>query len=143
MREVYQQEFGRFQQRFEGACVDDYPVGNLLEFWSKEGWSLYPNIARAARILLAVTASSADLERDISTAGRFTTGSRSRLDRVCAEMVLFLNGNKEYIPQEVPALSLQAVPKGLSDPEPEIESLPSADAVQDNDFNEYAVEMSG
>ena len=146
MREVCQHEFDRFQQRFEGACVDDYPVGDLLEFWTKEGRSLYPNMARAARVLLSVPASSAVLERDFSTAGRLITESRSKLDAAYAEMVLFLNGNQEYIPQEVPALSteqaLQAVLKRLSEPRPEIERLSSADAEQDNDFDEYAVEMS-
>ena len=73
--------------------------------------------------------------------------TRSRLDAAYAEIVLFLNGNQEYVPQEVPALSteqaLQVVPKRLSDPRPEIEDLSSTDTEQDNDFDEYAVEMSG
>ena len=44
MREVCQQEFDRFQQRYEGACVDDYPVGGLLKSCVKAGRSLYPNM---------------------------------------------------------------------------------------------------
>ena len=127
MREACQQEFDRFQQRFEGACVDDYPFGDLLEFWAKERRSLYPNMVRAAQVLLSVSVSSAGLERDFSTAGRLITGPRGRLDAVHVEMVLFLNGKQEYIPQEVPALSteqaLQAVPKGLCDPGPGIEAF--------------------
>ena len=91
--------------------------------------------------------SSAVLERDFSTAGRLITGSRSRLDTAYAEMVLFNDGNHEYIPQEVLALSteqaLQAVLKRLSDPKPETDGLSSAGVEQDNDFDEYAVEMSG
>ena len=105
MREVCQQEFDRFQPRYEGACVDDYPFGDLLEFWAKEGRSLYPNIARTARILLSLPVSSVVLERDFSTAGRLITGFRSKLDAMCVEMVLFLNGNQEYTPQELPSLS--------------------------------------
>ena len=61
---VCQQEFDRFHERFEGACVDDYTVGDLLVFSAKEGKSIYPNMARAARALLPVPASSAVLERD-------------------------------------------------------------------------------
>ena len=59
-----QQEFNHFQERFEGACVDDYTVGDLLVFCVKKGKSIYPNMARAARVLLSVPASSAVLERD-------------------------------------------------------------------------------
>ena len=62
-------------------------------------------MARVARVLLSVPASAAVLERDFSTAGRLITGSRSRLAGEYVEMTLFLNGNKEYIPVEVPSLS--------------------------------------
>ena len=120
-REVCQQEFERFQQHFEGACVDNYPVGDLIECLAMEGRSLYPNMVCAARVLLSVPASFAVLERNFSTAGRLITGSRIRLDAAYAGIVLFLNRNREYIPEEVPALSpeqaLQAVPKRLSKPE--------------------------
>ena len=50
-------------------------------------------MARGARVLLSVPASSAVLERDFSTAGRLLTGACSRLDGAYTEMVLFLNGN--------------------------------------------------
>ncbi|CAN0477413.1 unnamed protein product, partial [Ascophyllum nodosum] len=62
-------------------------------------------MARVARVLLSVPASAAVLERDFSTTGRLITGSRSRLAGEYVEMTLFLNGNKEYIPVEVPSLS--------------------------------------
>ena len=116
IREVCEQEF---QQRFEGACVDDYPVEDLLELLPKEESSLSLNMACATRVLLFVPASFGILERDFSTAERLITGSRSRLD---GAIVLFLNGNQEHISQEVPALSteqaLQALPKRLFDPRP-------------------------
>ncbi|CAM9998085.1 unnamed protein product, partial [Sphacelaria rigidula] len=87
---------------------------HLLDFWAGEGGSLYPNMARTARVLTSMPASSAVLERDLSTAGRRITGSRGRLDLAYAEMVLFFRGNHAYIRVEVPALSteqaLQAVP---------------------------------
>ncbi|CAM9415993.1 unnamed protein product [Sphacelaria rigidula] len=36
-RQICQQEFDRFQMRFDGACVDNYPVAHLLDFWAGEG----------------------------------------------------------------------------------------------------------
>ena len=120
VEEICEQEIQRFQERFKDASVADYPMEELLPFWANEGKALYPNMARVARVLLSVPGSSAVLERDFSTAGRLITGARSRLNRVHAEMVLFLNGNQEHMPTEVPALStergLQAVPKRLSNP---------------------------
>ncbi|CAN0335975.1 unnamed protein product, partial [Ectocarpus sp. 4 AP-2014] len=85
----------------------------LLSFWAGEGQSLYPNMARAARVLLSVPATSAVLERDFSTAGRLLTPSRSRLAGECVEMTLFLNGNQKDIPIEVPALSEEQAKKAL------------------------------
>ena len=105
LREVCQQEFGRFQERFKSTKAKDYPLLVLLSFWAGEGRALYPNMARVARVLLSVPASAAVLERDFSTAGRLITESRSRLAGEYVEMTLFVNGNKEYIPVEVPSLS--------------------------------------
>ncbi|CAN0424688.1 unnamed protein product, partial [Ascophyllum nodosum] len=117
LREVCQQEFDRFQERFKSTKAKDYPLSVLLSFWAGEGRALYPNMARVARGLLSVPASAAVLERDFSTAGRLITGSRSRLAGEYVEMTLFLNGNKEYIPVEVPSLSesqmKEAVPRRL------------------------------
>ena len=104
LREVCQQEFDRFQERFKSTKAKDYPLSVLLSFWAGEGRALHPNMARVARVLLSVPASAAVLERDFSTAGRLITGSRSRLAGEYVEMTLFLNGNKEYIPVEVPSL---------------------------------------
>ncbi|CAN0433432.1 unnamed protein product, partial [Ectocarpus sp. 12 AP-2014] len=123
MKEVCQQEFDRFMARFADTTISDYPIEVLLEFWAGEGKALYPNMARAARVLLSVPASSAVLERDFSTAGRLITGARSRLSAAYVEMVLFLNGNQQYIPMEVPKLSKtqgqEAVPRRLSNPNEE------------------------
>ena len=93
LREVCQQEFDRFQERFKSTKAKDYPLSVLLSFWAGEGRALYPNMARVARVLLSVPASAAVLERDFSTAGRLITGSRSRLAGEYVEMTLFLNGN--------------------------------------------------
>ena len=127
LRDVCQQEFDGFQGRFTDARSTDYPMGALLSFWAGGGRSPYPNMARVARVLLAVPASSAVLERDFSTAGRLIIGSRSRLAGEYVEMTLFLNGNQEYIPVEVPALSTQqvreALPRRLTNPRAEVAAL--------------------
>ena len=127
LREVCQQEFDRFQERFKSTKAKDYPLSVLLSFWAGEGRALYPNMARVARVLLSVPASAAVLERDFSTAGRLITGSRSRLAGEYVEMTLFLNGNKEYIPVEVPSLSesqmKEAVPRRLTNPRAEVAAV--------------------
>ena len=127
LREVCQQEFDRFQERFKSTKAKDYPLSVLLSFWAGEGRALYPNMARVSRVLLSVPASAAVLERDFSTAGRLITGSRSRLAGEYVEMTLVLNGNKEYIPVEVPSLSesqmKEAVPRRLTNPRAEVAAL--------------------
>ena len=145
LRDVCQQEFGRFQERFKTTKLKDYPLGELLSFWAGEGQSLYSNMARVARVLLPVLASSAVLERDFSTAGRLITGSCSRLGGGYVEMTLFLNGNLEYIPVEVPALSPQqakeAMPRRFTNPKAEVAGLSSgAEEVAKAGVDEYATE---
>ena len=49
LREVCQQEFDRFQERFKSTKAKDYPLSVLLSFWAGEGRALYPNMARVAR----------------------------------------------------------------------------------------------
>ena len=89
-------------------------------------------MARVARVLLSVPASFAVLERDFSAAGRPITSSRSNLSAAYAEMVMFLIGNIEHMPIEVPALSteqaLQAVPRRLSNPKAEVSALAAGEA---------------
>ena len=127
LREVCQQEFDRFQERFKSTKAKDYPLSVLLSFWAGEGRAPYPNMARVARVLLSVPASAAVLERDFSTAGRLITGSRSLLAGEYVEMTLFLNGNTGYIPVEVPSLSesqmKEAVPRRLTNPRAEVAAL--------------------
>ena len=89
-------------------------------------------MARVARVLHSAPASSAVLERDFSIAGRLITDSWSSLSAAYAEIVMFLNGNIEHIPIQVPALSteqtLQAVPRRLSNPKAEVAVLSAGEA---------------
>ena len=127
LRDVCQQGFDRFQVHFTDALSTDYPLGALLLFWAGQGRSLYPNMARVARVVLFVPASSAVLETDVSTTRGLITGSRSWLAGEYVEMTLFLSGNQEYIPVEVPVLSTQqaqeALPRWLTNPRAEVLAL--------------------
>ena len=92
-----------------------------------------------------MSAYSAVLDRDF-------TGPRSRLAGEYAEMTLFLNGNQEYIPVKVPALSTQqaqeASPHRLTNPRAEVVALSTGienvvpDVVDDANIgdDEYAQE---
>ena len=121
------EELEVFQARGKDQTLRTMPLSTMLEYWGGEGGRLYPNLARAARVLLSVPASSAVLERDLSTAGRLITETRSRLDAAYAEMVLFLNGSKEVIPHEVPRLTTEqateAMPRRLTCPCSEVDTL--------------------
>lgn len=64
-------------------------------------------MARSARVLLSILASSAVLERDFSAAGKLIAGSRSRLDATFTQMVLFLNGTLGGIPAEVAVMVVE------------------------------------
>ncbi|CAM9840476.1 unnamed protein product [Pylaiella littoralis] len=125
--DICEKERELFAERSKDAHAGSHPMDGLLGFWAKEGKALFSNMARIARSLLSVPASWVVLERDFSTAGRVITGPRSRLDGGFAEMVLFLNGNREHMPKEVQALStdqgMRAVPRRLSHPSEEAASL--------------------
>lgn len=93
-----------------------------LQFWKVDGARRFPMMARAAAVLLASPASAAVLERDFSAAGRMMRANRSTTDAAWVDMILFLNGNRGFIPDKVPELSgaaLQgAIPGRLKHPDP-------------------------
>ena len=59
-------------------------------------------------------------------------------------MVLFLNGNQEYIPMEVPVLSKdqesKAVPERLSNPTDKTEQLSAGEVAVDSSVDEFEAE---
>ena len=59
-------------------------------------------------MVFGAPASAAVLERDFSDAGRMMTSSRSTMDSKYVEMILFLHGNLDLIPQDTPKLSAAA-----------------------------------
>lgn len=149
-REACQKELDGFLERHQEAEFADFPASSTIAYWQTEGKKLFPNMARAARVLLSVPASSAVIERDFSSAGRLETGCRSRADAAYAEMVLFLNGSQECIPAEVPELSreqvCQVVPHRLSSPKAEVTALSSVGETAEGDCfdrgkDEYELEQ--
>lgn len=146
VREICEQEFERFQVRFGKSTLGEYPVAYLLSFWANERVH-FPNMARVAQVLLSLPASSAVVERDFSATGRLVTGSGSDGGSIgpYPEMVLFLNGNLNSIPAEVPALSIdqgkEAIPARLTNPTKRVADLSAGKGGQDDaTVDEYGVE---
>ena len=83
-------------------------------------------MARVARSLLAAPASSKRIERDFSSAGQLLSSTRSTTDAAWVEMILFLHGNKDLIPPDVPELTNQEapvkIPNKMQSSIPELES---------------------
>ena len=86
-------------------------------------------------MIFGALALAAVLERDFSTAGRMMTSSRSTTDSKYAEMILFLHGNLDLIPQDIPKLTEAGVrsksPGRLVDPVEGLKELDGAFAPED------------
>ena len=112
-----------------GTLTADLSCDNVLQWWKR--WeSSYPLLARVARVVFGAPASAAVLERDFSDAGRMMTSSRSTTDAKYVEMILFLHGNLDLIPEDIPELSTDGnnsaenkIPWRLANPMPELEGL--------------------
>lgn len=109
-----------------GTLTGDLSCEGVLKWWEK--WeSSYPLLARAARVVFGATASAAVLERDFTDAWCMMTSSRRAADTKYVEMVLFLHGNLDLIPEQIPELrdeDVQAkIPGRLSNPVPELHAL--------------------
>ena len=83
-------------------------------------------MGRVARSLLAAPASSGRIEREFSSAGQLLSSTRSTMDAAWVEMILFLHGNKDLIPRDVPELTSDEarlkIPNRMQSNIPELES---------------------
>ena len=70
---------------------------NPLEWWQKNEFK-YPNVAKLARAVLCIPATSAPSERVFSTAGRTISAERSRMLPDNAADLIFLHDNYDAIP---------------------------------------------
>ncbi|CAM9895380.1 unnamed protein product [Scytosiphon promiscuus] len=112
-----------------GRLTADLSCEDVLSWWKKWAGS-YPLLARVARVVFGAPASAAVLERDLSDAGRMMTSSRSTMDTKYVEMILFLHGNLDLMPAEIPALTeagaRNEIPGRLVDPVAGLEQLDGA-----------------
>ena len=122
--ETARQELTKLEAVKAGLSCD-----NPLVWWKTWGDS-YPLLGRAARVVFGAPASSAVLERDFSDAGRMMTSSRSTMDSKYVEIILFLHGNLDFIPQDIPKVSAEAaqekIPGRLVNPVDGLEQLDGA-----------------
>ena len=92
----------------------------VAEFWRGYGRKHFPIVAWVARAVLGAPASSAVLERDFGEAGKLVNRQRSSLSSEYVEMLMFLRGALDSIPEDVPSLSQEkldsAIPARLVDP---------------------------
>lgn len=65
---------------------------NVLQFW-KENEKHFPNLAKKARKLLAIPATSAAVERFFSKTGFILRPHRRRMSDTVAEQIFFRKGN--------------------------------------------------
>jgi hypothetical protein len=73
---------------------------NPLNFW-KHNYSSYPRLARIAKRIFAVPATSAAVEREFSLAGNIVTKKRSRLSPGTVNDIIFLNSFERYNKQNI------------------------------------------
>lgn len=73
---------------------------NPLHFW-KRNFSSYPRLARIAKRVFAVPATSAAVEREFSLAGNIITKKRSRLSPETVNDIIFLNSFERYNKQNI------------------------------------------
>lgn len=134
--ETVEKEFDHFIG-MTGVTLANTPPSATLDFWKRDGAGRFPNLARAARVLLGAPASTVVLERDLSAAGHLTTSAKSTADAAWVEMILFLHGNKDLIPHGIPELdtaaTAAAIPSRMKDPPTEFRLLAAGKIVNDDD----------
>lgn len=91
-------KFGMDKSKQSDIPTDSSPSDqeyNPLDFW-KQSHSLYPRLARIAKRVFAVPATSAAVEREFSLAGNIVTKKRSRLSPETVNDIIFLNSFEKY-----------------------------------------------
>lgn len=71
----------------------DNQIESILDFWRRQ----YAILPKVARIIYAVSVSSAEIERDFGVSGMMVTSQRASMADHNVDMRLFLNRNREYI----------------------------------------------
>ena len=89
-----------------------------LGWWRDYGCNEFRWLSHAARPVFGHPATAAAIERDFSSAGHMLSPTRSRLDAVYAEILMYLNLNFDsipyYIPEILPMQVFKHLPKRLT-----------------------------
>ena len=102
MEQSVRAELSKLRAVEAGSLTAELSCEGVLMWWKR--WvDSYPLLARVARVVFGALASAAVLERDFSDAGRMMKSSRSATDSKYVEMILFLHGNLDLIPQRSPS----------------------------------------
>ncbi|RLN80537.1 hypothetical protein BBJ28_00015818 [Nothophytophthora sp. Chile5] len=77
--------------------LPDNTAESILKFWQRqEDTNNYHFLPRVVRILFAVPASSAAIERDFGVSGMMVTSQRTSLSKYNIDMCSFLNRNRDF-----------------------------------------------
>ena len=86
-----------------GLAVVTHPNGDknmesILEFWQRQvHLGRYPLLSNVARVVFAVPASSAEIERDFGVAGMLVTTQRGSLGDDTIDMCTTISRNKDFV----------------------------------------------
>lgn len=122
-------ELAKLRASSAGSLMAELSCGGILSWWKK--WAFkFPLLSRVARVVFGAPASAGMLERDFGGAVRSLNSSRSRTDAAYVEMILFLHGNLDLIPVNIPKLDADGengvqckIPGRLMRPDPELDDL--------------------
>lgn len=81
--------------------LDINPVNYEPLDWWKANDKAFPNLAKLAKIILAIPATSAPSERNFSYAGILITNKRSQLSPTKVEKILFVHDNFNNLKDEL------------------------------------------
>ena len=90
---------------------------NILDWWKKNG-SIYPCLYEAVKCTLSIPATSVPAERIFSLAGFLVTKRRARLMSDKVNKLIFLNRNREFIPEKTTVYAIEEPAPGPSREEP-------------------------
>jgi hypothetical protein len=117
IRQVCEGELARYLMdaaKRDCPLVSDHDgsFGDPLKWWKTNGVR-FPYIANAARILLAIPATSAPSERIWSRAARILTLKRARLDDELVERIMFIKENMKFLRKHYPRMMKEETEKHL------------------------------
>ena len=99
------QEIIRYKSVMISTAVEKDKL-NILDWWKKNG-SIYPCLYEAVKCTLSIPATSVPAERIFSLAGFLVTKRRAKLMSDKVNKIIFLNRNREFIPEKTPVYAIE------------------------------------